>query len=149
MSRRRERGGARDSGPDVVQSSAVFRTTAYHSFKSMCDPLGCGDDPDELTIQNRFIGLVRKTRLPDRHDPKYSEALRTLHSAILGLCALIQSFPYSVEPWMPPLTDGNMEFCWSRMPFADTTIGQCLHFTLPILYRSQLQFVNVPPSLRR
>lgn len=34
--------------------------------------------------------------------------MRKLHSAILGLCALIESFPYSVEPWMPPLTEGQL-----------------------------------------
>jgi proteasome activator subunit 4 len=50
--------------------------------------------------------LARKTTLPGRRDPAYAESLRVLHSAILGLCALIESFPYSVEPWMPALTEG-------------------------------------------
>jgi len=60
--------------------------------------------------QNRFIGLVRKARLPPRQDAGYAEKLRLLHSGILGLCALIESFPYSVEPWMPALTDGEFRF---------------------------------------
>ena len=60
--------------------------------------------------QNRFIGLVRKARLPSRQDPEYAERLRLLHSGILGLCALIESFPYSVEPWVPSLTDGEFQF---------------------------------------
>ena len=47
--------------------------------------------------QNRFIGLVREARLPSRQDPGYAEKLRLLHSGILGLCALIESFPYSAE----------------------------------------------------
>ncbi|KAF8274047.1 hypothetical protein EI94DRAFT_1714621 [Lactarius quietus] len=47
----------------------------------------------------------RKVKLTTRRDPGYSESLRTLHSAILGICALIESFPYSVEKWMPSLTD--------------------------------------------
>jgi proteasome activator subunit 4 len=51
--------------------------------------------------------LARNTKLPTRRDPAYVESLRTLHSAILGLCALIDSFPYSVEPWMPPLTESE------------------------------------------
>lgn len=55
--------------------------------------------------QNRFIELARTTKLPPRRDVAYQESLRTLHSAILGICALIESFPYSVETWMPPLTD--------------------------------------------
>lgn len=53
------------------------------------------------------MALARKTKLPARRDSTYAEALRTLHSAILGICALIESFPYSVEPWMPPLTDSK------------------------------------------
>lgn len=50
--------------------------------------------------------MLRRTKLPKRGDPNYQDALRSLHSAILGICALIESFPYSVEPWMPPLTEG-------------------------------------------
>lgn len=39
--------------------------------------------------------------------------MRKLHSAILGLCALIESVPYSVESWMPPLTEGGL-YCVHR-----------------------------------
>ncbi|KAL1709113.1 hypothetical protein EV121DRAFT_267575 [Schizophyllum commune] len=58
-----------------------------------------------VPLKNRFITLAKATDLPSRQDPGYADALRKLHSAILGLCALIQSAPYTVEPWMPPLTD--------------------------------------------
>ncbi|KAL1690120.1 hypothetical protein GGG16DRAFT_125867 [Schizophyllum commune] len=58
-----------------------------------------------IPLKNRFITLAKATDLPSRQDPGYADALRKLHSAILGLCALIQSAPYTVEPWMPPLTD--------------------------------------------
>ena len=61
-----------------------------------------------IPLKNRFITLAKATDLPSRQDPGYAEALRKLHSAILGLCALIQSAPYTVEPWMPPLTDGEL-----------------------------------------
>lgn len=61
-------------------------------------------------VQKRFVTLARKTTLPARTSPEYAARLRTLHSAILGICALIESFPYSVEPWMPPLTDGKTTF---------------------------------------
>jgi proteasome activator subunit 4 len=57
--------------------------------------------------QNRFVVLARKSRLPARRDPGYADAMKALHSAILGLCALIESYPYTVETWMPPLTDGS------------------------------------------
>jgi len=58
-----------------------------------------------IPLKDQFVSLARKVRLPTRRDPGYAESLRTLHSAILGICALIESFPYSVEKWMPPLTD--------------------------------------------
>jgi proteasome activator subunit 4 len=61
-------------------------------------------------LQERFVSTIRKMTLPARRDSKYGESLRTLHSAILGVCALIDSFPYSVEPWMPPLTEGQAPF---------------------------------------
>lgn len=64
---------------------------------------------DILWHQDHFVALARKTKLPPRRDPTYAESLRTLHSSILGICALIESFPYSVEPWMPPLTDSAYE----------------------------------------
>jgi proteasome activator subunit 4 len=53
------------------------------------------------------VALARKVSLPSRKEAGYAESLRALHSAILGLCALIESFPYSVEPWMPGLTEGG------------------------------------------
>ena len=60
-----------------------------------------------MPCQDHFVSLVRKVRLTSRRDPGYPESLRMLHSAILGICALIESFPYSVEKWMPPLTDSQ------------------------------------------
>lgn len=65
------------------------------------------NDRIRMVPQNRFISLAKKSTLPPRRDPGYADALRILHSAILGLCALIESVPYSVEPWMPPLTEGE------------------------------------------
>ncbi|KAI9462941.1 hypothetical protein F5148DRAFT_1212253 [Russula earlei] len=58
-----------------------------------------------IPLKDHFVSLARGVRLPTRRDPGYPDSMRTLHSAILGLCALIESFPYSVEKWMPPLTD--------------------------------------------
>ncbi|KAH9964279.1 hypothetical protein BC827DRAFT_1190239 [Russula dissimulans] len=58
-----------------------------------------------IPLKDHFVSLARSVRLPTRRDPGYADSLRTLHSAILGLCALIESFPYSVEKWMPSLTD--------------------------------------------
>jgi proteasome activator subunit 4 len=33
----------------------------------------------------------------------YNAAIRQRHAAILGICALIDSYPYTVERWMPDL----------------------------------------------
>lgn len=61
-----------------------------------------------LCSQNRFVAEIRSIKLPARQSPHYADSLRSLHSAILGICALVESFPYSVEPWMPPLTEGML-----------------------------------------
>ena len=48
--------------------------------------------------------LAKNSALPaDRHSPAYNIALRQRHAAILGTCALIDSYPYTVEKWMPEL----------------------------------------------
>lgn len=60
----------------------------------------------DLAIQTRFMNTAKRTSLPSRSDPSYPDKLRKLHSGVLGLSALIESFPYSVEPWMPPLMEG-------------------------------------------
>jgi proteasome activator subunit 4 len=57
-------------------------------------------------LQERFIAQERRVRLPKKSDSNYAETMLTLHSAILGLCALIDCFPYVVEDWMPPLMEG-------------------------------------------
>ncbi|KAF7339947.1 hypothetical protein MVEN_01912400 [Mycena venus] len=76
------------------------------------------------TAFNRFLTLARKITLPPRRDPTYAESLRSLHSAILGLCALIESFPYSVEPWMPALTEVLAAHATDPPPIS-TTIRNC------------------------
>lgn len=54
-------------------------------------------------MQDRFIRLLKNSSLPDRKSPAYNSALRQRHAAILGICALVDSFPYTVERWMPDL----------------------------------------------
>ncbi|TFK23084.1 ARM repeat-containing protein [Coprinopsis marcescibilis] len=77
-----------------------------------------------IPLKNRFVSLARKTTLPSRSHPDYAKTIRTLHSAILGLCALIESFPYSVEPWMPPLTEVLAPHATDPPPIS-TTIRKC------------------------
>ncbi|KAI0702440.1 ARM repeat-containing protein [Cytidiella melzeri] len=84
----------------------------------------CSQRQSIIPLRDRFMALARKTRVPARRDPAYVEKLRTLHSAILGLCALIESFPYSVESWMPPLTDILAAHATDPIPVS-TTIRKC------------------------
>ena len=54
-------------------------------------------------LKERFERVERETRLPPRGSAEYLPALRKLHSAILGVKALIEAFPYSVPHWCPDL----------------------------------------------
>ncbi|KIY51336.1 hypothetical protein FISHEDRAFT_37321 [Fistulina hepatica ATCC 64428] len=73
--------------------------------KAVASIVRCSQRQNIEPLKGRFLAMARKATLLPRRDPNYVTALRQLHSPILGLCALIQAFPYSVEPWMPPLTD--------------------------------------------
>ncbi|KAJ6519492.1 hypothetical protein C8R45DRAFT_852433 [Mycena sanguinolenta] len=84
----------------------------------------CSQRQSIVPLKNRFLALARKITLPARRDPGYAESLRALHSAILGLCALIESFPYSVEPWMPALTEVLAAHATDPPPIS-TTIRNC------------------------
>ncbi|KAG2062138.1 hypothetical protein BDR06DRAFT_978583 [Suillus hirtellus] len=77
------------------------------SSKTLAGVVRCSQRQNIIPLKNRFISLARSVKLPSRTHHDYGESLRKLHSAILGLCALIESFPYSVEPWMPSLTEGQ------------------------------------------
>jgi proteasome activator subunit 4 len=57
----------------------------------------------DRTQQDRFVKLAKKSHIPSRQSPEYGKAIRQRHAAILGICALIDSFPYTVEKWMPDL----------------------------------------------
>ena len=57
-----------------------------------------------LALKDRFVRLVKISKLPDdKKSPAYNAAIRQLHAAILGICALIDSYPYTIERWMPGL----------------------------------------------
>lgn len=84
----------------------------------------CSQRQSILPLKKRFTAMARKISLPPRRDPNYADSLRSLHSAILGLCALIESLPYSVEPWMPPLTEVLAPHATDPPPIS-TTIRKC------------------------
>ena len=47
--------------------------------------------------------LAKTSHIPNRQDAGYTAAIRRRHAAILGICALVDSYPYTVEKWMPEL----------------------------------------------
>lgn len=56
-----------------------------------------------VCFQDRFVRLAKNSSIPARQDPAYNKAIRRRHAAILGICALVDSYPYTVEKWMPDL----------------------------------------------
>ena len=47
--------------------------------------------------------MLKTSYIPAKQDPDYNKAVRQRHAAILGVCALVDSYPYTVEKWMPDL----------------------------------------------
>ncbi|KAH9947705.1 ARM repeat-containing protein [Amylocystis lapponica] len=92
--------------------------------KMLSGVVRCSQRQSIVMLKDHFVSLARKTKIPNRQDPTYAESLRSLHSAILGVCALIESFPYSVERWMPPLTDVLAMHATDPLPIS-TTIRKC------------------------
>jgi len=78
-----------------------------------------------ITLKDRFVNLVREVSLPSRQSPHYSTSLRKLHAAILGICAIVDSYPYTVEKWMPTLlTEVLAEHTYDPIPVS-TTVRKC------------------------
>ncbi|KAI0359128.1 hypothetical protein OH77DRAFT_1473765 [Trametes cingulata] len=79
-----------------------------------------------IALRDRFVRLIKNSKLPqDRKSPAYNIALRQLHAAILGVCALIDSYPYTIERWMPELlTSVLAEHTYDPIPIS-TTVRKC------------------------
>ncbi|KAF9036519.1 hypothetical protein BDZ89DRAFT_1100671 [Hymenopellis radicata] len=78
-----------------------------------------------LTLKDRFVKLAKNSYIPERQHPDYNVAIRRRHAAILGICALVDSYPYTVEKWMPDLlTNVLAEHTYDPLPIA-TTVRKC------------------------
>jgi len=78
-----------------------------------------------LQLRDRFVRLLKNSNLLDRKSPAYNSALRQRHAAILGICALVDSYPYTVERWMPDLlTSVLAEHTYDPIPIS-TTVRKC------------------------
>ena len=74
----------------------------------------------QLTLKERFLRLLRRAPLP-RPPLRDPHALRRRHAAILGICALVESYPYTVERWMPELLTGVLaEHTFDPIPVSST-----------------------------
>ncbi|THH05955.1 hypothetical protein EW146_g9763 [Bondarzewia mesenterica] len=54
-----------------------------------------------LKLNECFLRLLKRSSLPSRQSPVYNAAVHQWHAAILGICALVDSYSYTVERWMP------------------------------------------------
>ncbi|KZS93077.1 ARM repeat-containing protein [Sistotremastrum niveocremeum HHB9708] len=86
----------------LSDENVEVRTIASKVFSGV---VRCSQRSQIPSLRKRFLSVEAKTTIPPRSDPNYASSLRTLHSAILGLCALVECFPYVVEKWMPPLME--------------------------------------------
>lgn len=78
-----------------------------------------------LSLKDRFVRLARNSHIPSKQSPGYNKAIRQRHAAILGICALVDSYPYTVEKWMPELlTNILAEHTYDPLPIS-TTVRKC------------------------
>jgi len=91
--------------------------------------LRCSPRQSVITLKERFHRLARKTKIPPRTDPNYASAIRTLHSAILGIGALLDAYPYSCPSWAPGLiTDVLSKHTHSPLPISTTVHKTAMNF---------------------
>lgn len=89
--------------------ASLPQTQRPHSKGTLKSPSSIPSEPTDMIdkpfiqSQDRFVRLATKSHIPSRQSAVYSKAIRQRHAAILGICALIDSFPYTVEKWMPAL----------------------------------------------
>ncbi|KAI0702460.1 hypothetical protein BC835DRAFT_1411015 [Cytidiella melzeri] len=78
-----------------------------------------------VALKDRFVRLAKNSRLLNRRDPSYANAIRQRHAAVLGICALVESYPYTVERWLPALlTSVLVEYTYDPIPIS-TTVRKC------------------------
>jgi hypothetical protein len=78
-----------------------------------------------MNIQDRFIRLAKNSHIPPRQSPDYSKAVRQRHAAILGICALVDSYPYTVEKWLPELLTNVL----SEHTYDPVSLRNCINDT--------------------
>ncbi|KAI0343952.1 hypothetical protein BDW22DRAFT_1355187 [Trametopsis cervina] len=78
-----------------------------------------------IALKDRFVRLAKNSHLPNRREATYANAIRQRHAAILGICALVESYPYTIERWLPALLTGVLvEYTYDPIPIS-TTVRRC------------------------
>ncbi|TIB08744.1 hypothetical protein E3P89_02948 [Wallemia ichthyophaga] len=93
----------------------------------------CSQRSYTLDLKKRFTDTVSAhSLLPRRRmesgevNSSYAPAVLKLHSGILGICALINAFPYDVPSWMPELLTGVLA---EHVSSSDTVISSTIRKT--------------------
>ncbi|TIA90807.1 hypothetical protein E3P99_01381 [Wallemia hederae] len=93
----------------------------------------CSQRSYTLDLKKRFTNTVAAhSVLPRRRlengdvNVDYAPAVLKLHSGILGICALINAFPYDVPSWMPELLTGVLA---EHVSNSDTVISSTIRKT--------------------
>ncbi|KAH7104159.1 hypothetical protein BKA62DRAFT_635182 [Auriculariales sp. MPI-PUGE-AT-0066] len=103
---------------EVVEVREMAATT-------LCGIIRCSPKRSVVMLKERFERVERESPLPNRNLPTYALSLRKLHSAILGIKALIEAFPYSVPSWCPDLlTRVLARHAYDPIPIS-TTVRTC------------------------
>jgi len=84
---------------DMLRDSSIeVREAAATTLSGI---VRCSQRRSTLQLRDRFLQIVRTTKVPRRRDPKtnqettgYQEAIIMAHSGVLGAAALIAAHPY-------------------------------------------------------
>jgi proteasome activator subunit 4 len=94
-------------------------------FRTLSGVLRLSPRRSVLILKDRFVRLIKRSSIPVRNDPSFTKAVRERHAAILGICALVESYPYSIPEWMPDLlTEVLAEHTFDPIPIS-TTVRKC------------------------
>ncbi|KAG9009627.1 hypothetical protein FRB90_008255, partial [Tulasnella sp. 427] len=93
--------------------------------KTLSGVIRCSQRQSIPLLKDRFTRLARRTKLPKRSEKdQFATAIRTLHSAVLGLVALLDAYPYSVESWAPAIIETLARYSTDPVPIS-TSIRKC------------------------
>lgn len=93
----------REMAATYVFNSLFKLSSSQFHYRTLSGILRVSPRRSVITLRDRFVRLLKNTSLPDRKSPVYNNVLRQRHAAILGICALVDSYPYTIEKWMPDL----------------------------------------------